>query len=368
MFNHVLYKKQLVGLTIHLVYPSSDVVISTPDAIGFNLKKQLNELGCCVIQYPLIGGVSVDFIPTKYDILLGHPRQSRHSTFAKLQQKKGWGKILVLHPFCPQDLFTYGYLYSSCLKADSFLAITGSYWDKHLPDTIFSSWAGKITQLDLAVDRQNFPRVKYNFNPPGKRKFLFVGNHPHFKNVDFLNKLAKRCSDIEFHRIGPPGKYPSLIQHGSFKLNDPFVVNLIKEMDFMITMGVMDANPTTVLECASMGLIAVCPEGSGYYESDGVFNISGFNLNQAVITVNELNSLPNSCLEQKRRCMDELLNKRYTWERFALKIVEQVLVSSNNSYKFDISIRLIKIKLYLFFHKKAFWRLAISDWLKDVFR
>lgn len=86
------------------------------------------------------------------------------------------------------------------------------------------------------------------------------------------------------------------------------------------------------------------------------------------MTVNELNFFLNSCLEQKRGSMDELLDKRYTWEQFCLKIVEQILVSSNHSYQFDISIRLIKIKLYLFFHKKAFWRVAIKDWLNDVFR
>jgi hypothetical protein len=60
-------------------------------------------------------------------------------------------------------------------------------------------------------------------------------------------------------------------------------------MDFMITMGNRDANPTTILESSAMGLVAVCPVGSGYTESDGVFNISGTDFNSAIQKINYLN-------------------------------------------------------------------------------
>ena len=367
MSSKISRNKLISTLTIYLVYPASDKVISTPDAIGFNLKFWLTKFGFRVIQFSLMEDVDEKFTPTNSDILLGHPRYSEDSTFLKLQKKKGWGKVIVLHPFCPKDLFSYAFLYNACLKADKFLAITGRYWTDNISTTIFSSWKGKINQLDLGVFKENFPRIKHKFNPPGKRRFLFVGNHPRYKNVNFLNQIAKRCPGIEFHRIGPVGSYKHLIQHGPYKLNDPYAINLIKKMDFMITMGVRDANPTTVLECASLGLISVCPNGSGYYESDGVLNISGTDLEEAIKKINELNHLPNIFLEKKRDSMDALIANRYTWKNFSIKVMNEILNQTTEIYQFDSFVDILKIKIYLAFHKKAYWRAKLKKKLNSYF-
>lgn len=340
------------NLTIHLVYPASVKVISTPDAIGSNLKYWLMKFGFRVIHYSLLENVDEKFIPSKSDILVGHPRFTNDSAFLKLQSKQGWGKVIVLHPFCPKDLFSYAFLYKTCLNADKFLAITGRYWADNISSTIFSSWKGKFTQLDLGVSKQNYPRIKLKFNPPGKRKFLFVGNHPHYKNVKFLDQIAKYSPEIEFHRIGPIGKFKYLIQHGPFKLNDRYATKLIKQMDFMITMGIRDANPTTVLECASLGLISVCPAGSGYYETDGVYNICGNDIKKAIKTINTLNHLPNSILEKKRASMDALISKRYTWRNFSVKVMNEILKEEIETYKFKSFLDVLKINIYLALQKK----------------
>ena len=360
--------KLISNLTIYLVYPASDKVISTPDAIGFHLKYWLTKFGFRVIHFSLIEDVDEKFIPSKSDILLGHPRFSEDSTFLKLQKKQGWRKVIVLHPFCPKDLFSYAFLYKTCLNADKFLAITGRYWADNISNTIFSSWKDKFTQLDLGVSKQNYPRIKIKFNPPGKRKFLFVGNHPHYKNVKFLDQIAKCFPEIEFHRIGPIGKFKHLIQHGSFKLNDQYATKLIKQMDFMITMGIRDANPTTVLECASLGLISVCPEGSGYYETDGVYNICGDDIKKAKKTISLLNHLPNRILEKKRASMDALISKRYTWRNFSVKVMNEILKQEAETYQFNSYLDVLKINIYLALHKKASWRVKLKKRFYSLFR
>jgi len=56
------------------------------------------------------------------------------------------------------------------------LAITGNAWMKRLKDSPFQHWEPKIVHVDLAVDRADFPIIKKNFNPAGKRRFLYIGH------------------------------------------------------------------------------------------------------------------------------------------------------------------------------------------------
>lgn len=363
-------------LTIHLVYPHEPKA-RTPDSIGFNLAKELILYGYDVRSYRLYEELLVPFIPTRNDILIGHPRWENNNTFRQLLKKKGWGRIIVLHPFCPRDLWSYAHLYFYCIFADSFIAITGKYWKNEIINTHFSEWHNKILQLDLAIDTNFFPKVKKIFNPAGKRKFLFIGNHPHYKNVDFLNKLAGNLKQIEFHRIGPTSrKYKNLIQHGKYELSSPEAKRIVKNMDFMITMSNRDANPTTIIEASSMGLVAICPIGSGYLESDGVFNISGSDMKLALEQINNFNCMEEVVLDQKRKQMDGLIKTRYTWSVFSMNVIKEIERNENHTYKiksfFDLSIIYI---VFYFLARKSPWRVFIKKYLKicksyilDVFK
>lgn len=356
-------KKIQKKLTIHLVYPHKPK-ISNPDLIGHRLTLLLRKSGYKVIPYDLYQDISKkSFKPENTDILLGHPRWEKNCTFNMLLKKNGWGKIIVIHPFCPADLITYGHLYNYCLKANHFIAITGNYWIKNLKYTAYSDWQGKFTHLDLAYDQKDLPKIKMEFNKPGTRKFIFIGNHPHYKNVEFLDKIASRLNMIEFHRIGPiSNKFPNLIQHGILNLKSKACEDLLKTMDFMITMGTMDANPTTILEAGSMGLISVCPERSGYEEKDGVINISGISLEDAIIKINELNMLDERLLIKKQLQMFNLLKTKYTWSKFLDKVISQIENKKSHNYKFKSVINLFKIfYVYYFLSKKAPWKLIIKS-------
>jgi glycosyltransferase involved in cell wall biosynthesis len=278
---------------------------------------------------------------------------------------KGWGRIIVLHPFCPRDLWSYAHLYFYCIFADSFIAITGKYWKNEVINTHFSEWYTKLLQIDLAIDQKFFPKVKTTFNKRGERKFLFVGNHPHYKNVDFLNKLAGNLKHIEFHRIGPVSrKYKNLIQHGKYELSSPEAKRIVKNMDFMITMSNRDANPTTIIEASSMGLVAICPIGSGYFESDGVFNISGVDIKKAMRQINRFNFMDESILNIKRKEMHNLIKCRYNWSNFSKKIIEEIESTERYSYKFKSPYKLSVIyTVYYFLARKSPWRI----WVKKYF-
>jgi glycosyltransferase involved in cell wall biosynthesis len=354
------------NLTIHLVYPHR-FRARTPDAIGHNLAKGLKAQGFDVVAYGLYEDLILPFSPKSNDVLLGHPRWEANNTFRKLLQLKGWGRIIVLHPFCPLDLRSYAHLYFYCNSADSFIGITGKYWKKEITKTYFCEWHKKFRQIDLAIDQNFFPKVKNDFNHPGKRKFLFVGNHPHYKNVDFLNKLAGNLKHIEFHRIGPKSRrFENLIQHGEFEISSYEGKQLIKNMDFMITTGNRDANPTTIIELSSMGLVAVCPVGSGYYESDGVFNISGHNMSLAMKQINSLNFIDESVLNRKRRQMDRLIGERYSWPVFSSNVIKEIESKKIYNYKIRsfFSLAIIFFVFY-FLDRKSPWRSRIRNYLNQ---
>jgi len=65
----------------------------------------------------------------------------------------------------------------------------GPYWFDTWSEGPFARWAPKITHLDMAIETSHFPRVKRAFNPPGRRKFLFIGNGEPYKGAHLLSHL-----------------------------------------------------------------------------------------------------------------------------------------------------------------------------------
>jgi Glycosyltransferase len=301
-------------MTVHLVYKSGPQV-STPHAIGRKLFERLKRDFEVVLHDP---SSNEEIEPAPGDILLGHPSFDRNDFFHRALRKKGWRRTLVIHPFCPDDPDSYAHLGFVVPQCDAFLAITGRVWIDRLPQTLFREWAGKVIHLDLAVDRSNFPALRTSETaPPGKRRFLFVGNHPHYKNVGFLNRLAGRLPEVEFHRVGPFKKrFRHLKQHGPMDFSDPEALRFAAGFDFMISPSERDANPTTILEAMALGLLPVAPEGSGYYADDGVLQISGRNLSAADETIRMLQAMDVGEILKRREENWRRLDAHYNWDRF----------------------------------------------------
>ncbi len=66
----------------------------------------------------------------------------------------------------------------------------------------------------------------------------------------------------------------------------------------MITVGSADANPTTILEAMAWGLIPVCSVQSGYEGFSGIRNISIDRHEDAVETINNLQSVSEEQLKK----------------------------------------------------------------------
>lgn len=314
-------------MTVHLIYKSGDRV-STPFAIGRELARRLARDYDLKCHDP----ASRETIrPSPGDILIGHPGWDSRTIFQRSVREPGWARRIAIHPFCPADLENYAHLAFEVPLCDAFLAITGRVWIDRLPSTMFAPWAGKLVHLDLAINREHFPFLTGDrVAPVGKRRFLFVGNHPSYKNVGFLDRLAAAMPEVEFHRIGPSSRhFAHLRQHGAMDFSDKATLELATSFDFMITPSELDANPTTILEAMALGLVPVAPEGSGYYESDGVINISGNDLASAVNTIERLQVLSApEILNIRKKNLSRLMDY-YNWSRFYSQV--KSVIDDNSS-------------------------------------
>jgi glycosyltransferase involved in cell wall biosynthesis len=313
-------------MTVHLVYPASDA-IKTPFAIGRELAQRIER------RYPVQlhdHRARYAITPEEGDVLVGHPTWEPETVFNASVIKPGWRRKLCLHPFAPGDPNQVAHLDTILPYCDQFLAITGPFWYQELSATACRHFAPKTVHIDLAVNRCHFPPVKTSFNPPGKRKFLYIGNHPWYKNMPYLDELAARLPQYEFTWIGSEKKrYSHLHQLGKRDFSDPEAQKLAADFDFLITVGRADANPTTILEVMAWGLIPVCTPQSGYEGIEGIVNIPLDNPETACNILTSLQEKDDATLKNWQILNWENLDLHYNWDRFTDQIL--AVIESNAS-------------------------------------
>jgi len=224
------------------------------------------------------------------------------------------------------DFTQVGYLDDVIDRCDLFLAITGDYWFNNIKDGATLRWLPKMVQLNLAVDRAQFPKVKMAFNPAGSRKYLYIGNDHRGKNLSYLSSIATRLTEYEFAWAGKGATYPGLKRLGYVDFSTAEGRQVAASYDFMITVGKADANPTTILEALSWGLIPICTETSGYSNEHGILNIPNDDVTSACSILSNLQFADASYLSSLTEAGSLLLESKYNWPKF-LSVVLASLTS-----------------------------------------
>jgi glycosyltransferase involved in cell wall biosynthesis len=199
--------------------------------------------------------------------------------------------------------------------------------------------------LDLAVDREDFTFIKDKFNPAGKRRFLYIGHTAWYKNTSFLESLAEKLPETSFSWMGGTQRLKNIKGLGKLDFSKVDAHNFIKEFDFLITVGSSDANPTTILESMAWGLIPVCSIQSGYEGFSGIRNISIDNMEEAVETINNLQSVSDEELKNWQQVNLAELENHFNWDRFC----EQVLAEIESRASKDLAETSLKTSLVLLF-------------------
>jgi len=181
-----------------------------------------------------------------------------------------------------------------------------------------------MVHIDLAVDRNSFPKVKDTYNLPGQRKFVYIGNDHPAKNLSFLSRIAQTLPEYSFAWAGKGKDQKGLQRLGHLDFSLEYNRKMISMYDFMITVGTADANPTTVLEAMSWGLIPVCSPTSGYENIPGIINVSSDNIESAVCALRRLQYAPESELKSLRNCGEKMLTTHFNWNRFCSQVIEKL--------------------------------------------
>lgn len=308
--------------TVHFVYPHRRR-ISAPSAIGRKVGERLERRGYEVVHYDIDEARVIK--PAPGDVLLGHPHEAPWSVFRRSAARSGWRRKLLLMPYVHVDEYHVSLADPVVRNCDLFLAITGSTWFETVPSSIAAHWHPKMVHVDLAVDRADFPRVKTGFNPPGRRRFLYIGHTGWYKNTPYLTELARRLPEFEFAWIGSgePG-IPGLHPYGRRDFATDDARELVAEHDFLLTVGVGDANPTTVLEAMAWGLVPICTPESGYTGRRGIVNLPLGAAEEAASVLRRLQEQPEAELLALQAANDADLDDHFNWGRFTDQVVAAI--------------------------------------------
>jgi len=308
--------------TVHFVYPHRRR-ISTPSAIGRKVGERLQRRGYEVVHYDIDQARVIR--PGPDDVLLGHPHEAPWSVFRRSAARSGWRRKLLLMPYVHVDDYHVSLADPVVRNCDLFLAITGSTWFETVSSSLAAHWLPKMVHVDLAVDRADFPRAKTTFNPPGRRRFLYIGHTGWYKNTAYLAELARRLPEVEFAWIGSGDRdIPGVRSYGRRDFATDDARELVGEHDFLLTVGVGDANPTTVLEAMAWGLVPVCTPESGYTGRQGIVNVPARDADTAVSVLRLLQEQPEPELLALQAANDADLDDHFNWDRFTDQVVAAI--------------------------------------------
>lgn len=205
-------------------------------------------------------------------------------------------------------------------KADHLFFISGPYWFDTMDQGFYGDWKTKSTRLDMSIDSTLHPHSKTRWNAPGKRAFLAIGRHIHYKGLDMIADLAR----VGGFRLGYFGDapyevfqhVPQFIHYGGREFTPDVQRWIANEYDGFISLARGDANPTTLLETACWGMLPLCNIQSGYWPEQPFLELRKddmlFNLEQ----IDWLQNAP----EYELRCRADAIRRevveRHTWTRF----------------------------------------------------
>jgi len=270
------------------------------------------------------------FTASKSDIILCHPKvivekngkitlDFESISWRALSEASGARKILFM-PYVPgaDDLW----LPQALAAANGeMVAITGLVWMKDFAAGPTSQLTKRFLRLDMGIEGQDYPRVKTTFNPPGKRKFLYIGHTADYKNTQMLEGIAATLPKFEGGHIGF-GRIAGWKHLGSqIDLTPESMRVLAKEYDIFVSVSTGDAQATTILEQICFGLAIACTPETGYtFESLYRLDCKDLDLNVKILS--ELQRASEGQL--LKHCEDNLRHvvEFHNWKDFADRVVK----------------------------------------------
>lgn len=223
-------------------------------------------------------------------------------------------RVFILSPF-NLSFEQCGWLLPLADKFKTFLAISGDYWIRNIEMSEFKGAFSRICQIPMAIDTKVYKKVKMNFNPKGKRKFLFIGRVSKEKNIEMLEKLADSIPDFEGGYIGKNEIKGWKKVKDFVPLTNELISEVAKEYDFFINLSTFDAQVTTVLEAICWGFPVLCTPQSGY-EEDCIIKMSTDDLEFNIDQIKKAQQMDDVELSNLINNSKDVIDKKYSWNTF----------------------------------------------------
>lgn len=212
--------------------------------------------------------------------------------------------------------------------ADHCFWVTGPYWYDTMQDGPFGDWKVKSTRLDMAINPALHPHSKTHWNPPGKRKFLAIGVDAPCKGLDLIADLARQGGfHLGYFGNAPFDRFahvPQLTMYGGREFTPEVQRAIANEYDFFISLARADANPTTLLETASWGMLPMCNQESGYLYEDP---FPGLRIDGPLLNLHQIDQYQNETewyLKNRVTKIQHEIAERHTWPIFCQKLWAEI--------------------------------------------
>ncbi len=203
---------------------------------------------------------------------------------------------------------------------DRIFGIMGPYWYDTWRDSALGHWFPKIVPFDMAIDAAAYPRLKTRFNPPGRRRFLYIGWAGAQKGTHVLSALFGLARSHRCVAVGPAAPIPNVECRPRVRFTRSYLERLVDECDFLLVPGVSDANPTVVLEAMAWGLPVACTPQSGYYDMAEILALSITDMPHNLAVLDRLQHADERELLARVEAARALVETKYTWERFTTRM------------------------------------------------
>ncbi len=257
------------------------------------------------------------------DVLLGHYLAGDESGVWQRACREGRFDVRVaMNPLHHQMSEVCAELDPYVPMVDRVFGIMGPYWYDTWRASALAHWFPKIVPFDMAIDIAAFPRLKTHFNPPGRRRFLYIGWAGAQKGTHLLSILFGLAKSQHCVAVGPRRPLPNLECRHRILFTLPYLQRLAEECDCLLVPGVSDANPTVVLEAMAWGFPVACTPQSGYYNIPEVLPLSITDMTHNLAMLDLLQEADESELTARADAARALIATHYTWERFTTNLVE----------------------------------------------
>ena len=266
----------------------------------------------------------IEIVPVEGDILLGHMWPDPDSIMWRAIDNPKFSRRYLISPY-NHDPVQVTFLREALGKCDKFFAICGQYWLDTFDQSPMAEFRAKFVRLEMGIDMADYPLVKTSFNPPGKRKFFYIGRIGNEKGVDLLEKIATEipgfsggyicmCGDIKgWEKIAEPRK-----------LTPDFMRQVAEEYDIFINMSRADAQVTTVLEAMCWGFPVACTRQSGYTEDNSLYYLELTDEEKTVSTLKMLQEIDSTELKRIADINRKIVADKYNWRQFVTTISDCV--------------------------------------------